>query len=106
MINPLPEKDYDQYSMVLSSASLAESLDDALGMFLCQMASGNVVVEVKNEDTGDVLEHDDLADHNAYDQINLAIGILKRLGDQMTPEQRASLSKLASDLPEPQAPTA
>lgn len=99
MTYPLPEKDYDQYSMVLSSASVAESLDDALGMFLCQMASGNVFVEVKNEDTGEFLEHDDLAEHNAKDQINLALGILERLSDRMTLEQREALTDLAESLP-------
>lgn len=106
MTNSLPEKELDQYSMVLSSASVADSLEDALGMFLCQMTSGNVVVEVKNENTGDVLEYDDLAEHNARDQVNLALGILRRLGDQMTPEQRAALAEIAGDLPEPPTPTA
>lgn len=88
----------EQYTVVLSSSTHAHSHADALGMFLCQMQTGNVAVEVINEDTSVRRDLDDLADCNPVDQLNLALGIIGRLGRHMTEDQKADLAQQAAHL--------
>ena len=86
----------EQYTVVLSSSTHADSPADALGMFLCQMQTGNVAVEVINEDTDVRQDLDDLLDCNPVDQLNLALGIIGRLGRHMTEDQKADLAQQAA----------
>lgn len=94
-----PSAKPEQYSMVLSSASYADSPAEALAMFFAQMASGNVVVEIRNEETGEGWDLDDLGDQNGRDQVDLALGLLVRhLGASSGHERIALLDRIATSI--------
>ena len=73
-----PTEECQCYSIVLSSQSYADSPADALAMFFAQMSTGNVAVESHSSDAEESWDLDDLADHNAEDQIDLALDLISR----------------------------
>jgi hypothetical protein len=91
-------EDDERYTVVLFSSTYANSPADALGVFLCQMQTGDVTVEVRNDETGGGQDLSRLLDCNPVDQINLALGIIGRLGRHMTEDQKADLAQQAAHL--------
>lgn len=86
-----PSAEPEQYSVVLSSSTYADSFSDALSMFFAQMAGGNISVEIHNADTDTSEDLNDLADENFEDQENLALMILARRAKMLSNHRKLEL---------------
>jgi hypothetical protein len=81
----------EQYTVSLSSGTMANSYTEALSTFFAQLSTGNVFLTVRNSDAGEIEELDDIGEEPTFDVAELGIQMLCTAAHSMSAHERTEL---------------